>query len=78
MELSAESCEVSFHTIRPLCFSVERKGPIVLNESDVPLTAEIQSNDPAGMMSFVEADGIIWMTNIPQSVVPLIGNQQVF
>ena len=50
----------------------------MLNESDVPLTAEIQSNDPAGMMSFVEADGIIWMTNIPQSVVPLIGNQQVF
>ena len=50
----------------------------MLNESDVPLTAEIQSNDTAGMMSFVEADGIIWMTNIPQSVVPLIGNQQVF
>ncbi len=62
VELSTESFEVFFQTIRPLCFSVERKGPVVLNESDVPITAEIQSNYIARMMSFEQADGFIWMT----------------
>lgn len=59
MELSTESVEAFFHTIRPLCFSVERKGPTVLNDSDVPVTAEIQPNDIDGMMSFVRGGGRI-------------------